>query len=404
MPLAGSLGKAEIAAAALKSPIGPNCDIAAGGNCDVSGTMTDDELSRLRTACPRALTHHLPQSPRAAFEALAAATPPDLIADKYGSADWLAAFEARVASELGKPAAVFMPSGTMAQTVALRIWSQRRACRNVAFHPTCHLEIHESRAYAFLHDLRAVLVGAPSRLMTAEEVRAVADPLAVLLVELPQREIGAQLPSWDDLIALLEAGRAKGAALHLDGARLWEAAPHYGRSHAEIAALFDSVYVSFYKGLGALAGAMLAGERDFIDEARVWQHRQGGRLVTIAPLALSAQFAFQHNLPKMAAYRERAREIVSALRALDGVEIMPDPPHTNTFHIFLRGNREALESRAHAYAREHGTFVFARLAPPIVPLQQKWEFVVGDAAMALAVEDVVTAIRYVVMAAGPNTR
>jgi len=385
-----------MADAAPKASVGPNCDTA--------GSMSDDALGRLRAACPRALTHHRPQSPRAAFEALAAATPPHLVADKYGSAEWLAAFEARVASELGKPAAVFMPSGTMAQTIALRIWSQRRACPNVAFHPTCHLEIHESRAYAFLHGLRAMLVGAPSRLMTPGDVGAVADPLGALLVELPQREIGAQLPAWDDLITLLEAGRAKGAALHLDGARLWEAAPHYGRSHAEIAAPFDSVYVSFYKGLGALAGAVLAGERDFIDEARVWQHRQGGRLVTIAPLALSAQFAFERNLPKMAAYRIRAREIASALRALDGVEIMPDPPHTNTFHIFLRGSREGLEARAHAYAREHGTFVFARLAATILPLQQKWEFVVGDAAMALTVEDVVTAIRYVVMAAGPNTR
>ncbi len=286
----------------------------------------------------------------------------------------------------------------MAQAIALRIWSERKACRNVAFHPTCHLEIHESRAYAFLHDLRGLLVGAPSRLMTADDVRAVADPLAALLVELPQREIGAQLPPWDDLPALLEAARAKGAALHLDGARLWEAAPHYGRSHAEIARLFDSVYVSFYKGLGALAGAALAGDDDFIAEARVWQHRQGGRLVTIAPLALSAQLAFERNLPKMAAYRLRAREIASALQELDGIETLPNPPHTNTFHIFLRGDREALEGRAHAYARENGTFVFARLAPTTVPLQQKWEYVVGDATMALSVKDVITAVRDVAAA------
>ncbi len=363
--------------------------------------MTNEELSRLRAASPRALTHHLPQSPREALYALAAATPPQLGADKYGAADWLQAFEARIARELGKSAAVFMPSGTMAQQIALRLWAERRGCPNVAFHPTCHLEIHESRAYAFLHALRAVPVGAPSQLMTPEDVRAIADPLAALLVELPQREIGAQLPPWEALLALIAAARSKGAALHLDGARLWESAPHYGRSHADIAALFDSVYVSFYKGLGALAGAVLAGDDDFIAEARVWQHRHGGRLVTIAPLALSAQFAFERNLPKMAAYRERARAIASRFAEIDGLEIEPNPPHINTFHVFVRGERDVLEARAHAYAKERGTFVFARLAPISVPLQHKWEFVVGDATMALDVADIVAAVRYVVTASEP---
>ena len=353
--------------------------------------MTDEELRRLRVACPRAITHHRAQPLRATLEALAAATPSDLVTDVYGTGDWLAAFEARIAAELGKDAAVFMPSGTMAQSIALRIWCDRRSTRSVAFHPTCHLDMHESRAYAFLHDLHATLVGAPARLMTPEDVRAIALPLGAFLIELPQREIGSQLPPWDDLVALVRSARATGAALHLDGARLWEAAPHYGRSHAEIAALFDSVYVSFYKGLGAIAGAVLAGDAAFIAEARIWQHRQGGRLVSLAPLVLSAQLAFDSNLAKMPAYRERARAIAERLHALEGIDIVPDPPHTNTFHLFVRGEREDLESRSHAYAREHGTFVFTRLGPTVVPLRQKWEFVVGDATMALTVDEVVAA-------------
>jgi threonine aldolase len=250
-----------------------------------------------------------------------------------------------------------------------------------------------------LHDLRALTIGNPARLMTVEDVRGIADPLGAFVVELPQREIGAQLPEWDDLRELVQAARGTGAAVHLDGARLWEAAPHYGRTHAEIAGLFESVYVSFYKGLGGLAGAMLAGDADFIAEARLWQHRHGGRLVTIAPLALSAQLGYERNLPKMAAYRERARLIAGRLARLDGVDIVPDPPHTNTFHIFLRGERVTLEASAHAYAREHGTFVFARLAPTVVPTLQKWEYVVGDATLALDVDDVEQAVRTVLASA-----
>jgi threonine aldolase len=342
------------------------------------------------------LTHNVLRTPRETFAELAAQTPENLSFDRYGEGDWLAAFEARVATELGKEAAIFMPSGTMAQQIALRIWCDRAGNGTIAFHPTCHLEIHESRGYAFLHGLRALLVGSPSRLMTVADVASIADPLGAFLIELPQREIGAQLPPWEDLVALCDAARATGASLHLDGARLWEAAPYYGRSHAEIAALFDSVYVSFYKGLGAMAGAVLAGDADFIAEARVWQHRHGGRLVKIAPLAVSAQAAFEQNLPKMQTYYERATRIAAALDAIAGVDIVPNPPQTNTFHVFVRGDRDELETRAQTYARDTGTFVFARLAPTALPIVQKWEFVVGDATLALTDAQIVEAVRAVV--------
>ena len=83
------------------------------------------------------------QSPHDALHELARATPPELPADKYGQGEWLAEFEARIATELGKEAAAFMPTGTLAQQIALRIWCDRRQCRTIAFHPTCHLEIHE---------------------------------------------------------------------------------------------------------------------------------------------------------------------------------------------------------------------------------------------------------------------
>jgi threonine aldolase len=327
------------------------------------------------------------------LDELAAATPPELVADVYGTGVALAAFEARIAAELGKEAAVFMPSGTMAQQIALRIWSERTGRMTVAFHPTCHLEIHEARAYSLLHGLRALTCGAPGSLMTLADFRALADPLAALLIELPQREIGGQLPAWEDLEALCAAARERGAKLHLDGARLWEAAPYYGHSHAEIASLFDSVYVSFYKGLGAIAGAVLASDAATIAEARVWQHRHGGRLVALYPLLISAQLAFERNVGKMAAYRDRALEIATRLAGVEAVDIVPDPPQTNMFHVFLYGDKDALEARAHAFAREHGIFTFARLSPTVQPGVCKWEFVVGDATLELAVDEVVAAIR-----------
>ena len=122
-----------------------------------------------------------------------------------------------------------MPSGTMAQQIALRIWSDRRGSPTVAFHPTCHLEIHEQKGYQLLHGLHGRLVGDPDRLITLADLEAIAEPVAALLLELPQREIGGQLPEWAELEAQTALGAERGIALHLDGARLWESGPFYER-------------------------------------------------------------------------------------------------------------------------------------------------------------------------------
>ena len=206
------------------------------------------------------------------LRAVAEATGDDERLDKYGKGDRIERLESRVAALLGKEAAVFMPSGTMAQQIALRIWSERRGIRTVAFHPTCHLELHEEKGYERLHGLHGRLVGDPTGSSRSPISRTSTTPLAALLLELPQRELGGRLPERDDLVAQTSWARERGVALHLDGARLWEAQPYYGRPR--LAGLFDSVYVSFYKGLGGLAGAALASDADTVAEARVWQRRR----------------------------------------------------------------------------------------------------------------------------------
>ena len=150
----------------------------------------------------------------------------------------------------------------MAQQIALRIHAERRGRKVVAFHPTSHLELWEDKAYQRLHGLVGRHVGDARELITLDDIEGIQEPLAALLLELPQREIGGRLPAWKDLVAQVGLARERGAAIHLDGARLWESGPFYGRPLAEIAALFDTVYVSFYKGLGAPSGSMLLGEED----------------------------------------------------------------------------------------------------------------------------------------------
>ena len=230
---------------------------------------------------------------------IADATGEDERADVYGTGERIQRLEGRIAEILGAEAAVFMPSGTMAQQIALRIWSDRRGTRTVAFHPTCHLEIHEQKGYQLLHGLHGRLVGDPNSLITLGDLEGIHEPVAALLLELPQREIGGLLPAWHDLVAQTGWARERGIALHLDGARLWEAGPFYERGHAEIAGLFDSVYVSFYKDLDALAGAALAGDAELVAEARVWQRRHGGNLVTMHPFVVSAELSLDQRLERI---------------------------------------------------------------------------------------------------------
>lgn len=320
---------------------------------------------------------------RDALAALADATAADEQPDMYGSGERITRLEQRVADLLGKEAAVFMPTGTMAQQIALRIWSGRRGTRTVAFHPTCHLELHEQKGYQLLHGLHGRLVGNPDRLITLADLEAIREPVAALLLELPQREIGGLLPAWDDLVAQVEWARAREVALHLDGARLWEAGPFYGRPYDEIAALFDSVYVSFYKGLGALAGAALAGDADLVAEARVWQRRHGGSVVTLHPFVVSAELALEERLGRIPAYVEHARALAAALATVDGVEVVPDPPQTPLFHLHLEGEPELLSEAALSIAEEHRVFLFGSTGPTSSPSRQRQEVMVGEVTLAL---------------------
>ena len=326
---------------------------------------------------------HGSPGPRGSMLEVAEATAEDERWDRYGSGERIERLERRVAELLGTEAAVFMPSGTMAQPIALRIWTERRRCRTVAFHPTCHLELHEEKGYERLHGLHGTLVGDPNRLITVEDLEAIREPVAALLLELPQREIGGLLPSWDDLGAQITWARERETALHMDGARLWEAQPFYDRSHAEIAGLFDSVYVSFYKGLGGIAGAALAGDAALVEEARVWQRRQGGNLVTLHPFVVAAELALDARLERMPVHREHARAIAAALSDVDGLEVVPDPPQTPLFHVLLRGDRERLADAALAVAEERKVFLFADPSPTTSPSWQRHEVMVGEVTLAL---------------------
>ncbi|MGW0928514.1 threonine aldolase family protein [Streptomyces sp. NPDC002644] len=283
--------------------------------------------------------------------------------DIYGSGV-VGTLERRVAGLLGKEAAAFFPSGTMAQQVALRCWAGRTGNRAVALHPLAHPELHERNAFAEVSGLRSLRLTDEPRLPTPEEIHGLGEPFGALMLELPLRDAGFVLPTWEELTATVRAARELDAVVHIDGARLWESTVHLGRPLDEIAGLADSVYVSFYKSLNGLSGAVLAGPASLVEEARVWRHRYGGQVFQQFPAALSALLGLERELPRLPEYVAHAKVVAAALSeglaegGLPWARVSPEPPHTHQFRVWLPYSPEVLEETAIAQAEETGALLF----------------------------------------------
>ncbi len=267
-----------------------------------------------------------------------------LESDYYGHGEIIQDFQGKIAQYLGKKGAVFFPSGTMAQQIALRIWCDRKDLYKVAYHPLCHLEIHEEDGLKVLHHIQPILLADKHRLIQLDDILTMDEDISCLLLELPQREIGGQLPSYEALKSISEYCRQQGIKLHLDGARLFEVLPYYQKTATEVCSLFDSVYVSFYKGIGGVAGAILAGDQDFISESIVWKRRHGGDLISLYPYIISANYYFDDRIEKMQQYYQRAKELTAMFNECHGVSTTPSEPVSNMFHVYFDYSKEKVET------------------------------------------------------------
>lgn len=342
---------------------------------------------------PQRLSLDMPPIPSDTLKALADFAG-DSFSDKYMSGELFDQLHEKTAKLLGKEAALYLPSGKLAQMAALKVLTGKAGCSRVAMHPRSHLEENEKRAYQELWDLTATHLGGYDRLPTADDLREIHEPLGAVVLELPLRRLGCLLPKWSDLTELCQVAKERGIFLHMDGARLWESQPFYDKSLAEIAAPFDTVYVALDKGLGGLAGAVLAGPKWVIDEVAIWQRRAGGRALRSFPYILSALKALEERLPRMSEFHNKAKELSIGLDALEGVRISPPVPHANAFFVSVFGDPEKANGARDTIADELGIWLFDAAVDCVDQSTVRFEVTIRGAAFDLAVEDIVTATKY----------
>jgi len=317
---------------------------------------SDDLATRIRTAsrsCPDAVSGQVFRSPAQGFADLARSCAELGIEewDLYGESGPVERLESELIELFGVEAAAFFPTGVMAQQAALRVHTDRAGIRRVALPDLSHLLLHEEDGPRLLHGLEITILTRGFQTPAARHLEAIPGRLGAVLAELPLREAGCLLPTWDDLAGLSQACRARGVALHFDGARIWESQPWFGRPLPEIAALADSLYVSFYKGLGGMAGAALLGPVGFIAEARLWRRRQGGTVYHLTAEAVSALAGLNDQLPIVADTVAWARAFAAGLPSF--ITVQPGVPHANQFLAYAAGDADTVNERLLALIQQH---------------------------------------------------
>jgi threonine aldolase len=239
-----------------------------------------------------------------------------------------------VAEVLGKPAAVFLPSGTMCNEIALALHC--RPGDEFYCDRTAHPLHAEAGGPAALAGAQARPIEGERGIYTAQQLEAALSPLSryapeprLVWVEQTANLAGGTIWSCDDITAVTEVARAHGLLAHLDGARLFNATVATGERPSSVAAPFDSVWVDFSKGLGAPVGAALAGDHDFIDEAWRLKQRLGGSMRQAGVLAAAASYALAHHVDRLADDHTRARRLADALAEVDGIDLDPAEVQTN---------------------------------------------------------------------------
>lgn len=284
------------------------------------------------------------------------------------------ALEEQVAALLGKQAALFVPTGTMANQIALLLHTRRGD--EVIVGEGAHVSNFESGAGAAWSGVQFAVAGRGG-LFRAADLRAVVRPpgdmyprTAVVCLENTHNRSGGRVFPVEDVRAIAVEARGHGLGVHLDGARLWNAAVATGTSEAELAAPSDSVSVCFSKGLGAPVGSALASTQEQIDRARRWRKMLGGGMRQSGVLCAAALHALSHHRSRLAEDHEAARRIAAVLAESADADVDPTEVETNIVLVRMKAPR----AREAVHAAEQMGVLCHAIAPDALRLVTHLDF------------------------------
>lgn len=245
--------------------------------------------------------------------------------DVFGEDPTVNALEAKAANLFGKQAAVFCPSGTMTNQIALKVHTQ--PLDEVICDEYSHIYNYEVGGYAFNSGIGITLIKGTNGKITAEQIAAAIKPdydwlpkSSLVVLENTANKGGGSYYTLDEIRPIQQLCQARGLKLHLDGARIFNALVETGESTQDVGALFDSVSICLSKGLGTPVGSLLIGDADFIKKARRVRKVMGGGMRQAGYLAAAGIYALDHHVQRLKADNDRAKRIGAVLQQLPYVE------------------------------------------------------------------------------------
>ena len=266
--------------------------------------------------------------------------------DVYGEDPTVNRLQETVADLLGKEAGLFVPSGVMANQLALKVHT--RPGDEVIVERQSHIFNYESGAPALLSGVQLCALGGTSGLLDADQVKEAIRPAGdvfprtrLVCIENTANKPGGVTYSLERIEEIAAVARARGLHLHLDGARLWNASVATGTSENAFAAPFDTAWVALSKGLGAPVGSVLVGPEDVMAEARRYRKLFGGGMRQAGILAAAGLYALEHHRPMLAEDHEKARRLAEGLAVLPTFDIDPGRVETNIVMFDVTGGEAA---------------------------------------------------------------
>jgi threonine aldolase len=265
--------------------------------------------------------------------------------DVYQGDETMNAFENKIANLFGKEAGVFTPTGSLSNQLGIR--TLVKPGEELITETNSHIVRAELGAAATFSGITTRTWLGNRGIMKADDVIAISKPnsgpylvsTTAIAVENTHNFGGGSIQSQNEISKLSEYAKANGIALHLDGARIWNAHIASGISFKDLAKEFTTVSVCFSKGLGAPIGSMLLTDKTRAAEARVWRKRYGAGMRQVGILAAAADFAITNNLSKLKADHLRAKQIAEACAAASPTSVNPADVETNIVALDLRDHK-----------------------------------------------------------------